>query len=97
MATFAVIENKMVTNVIVANSKEDAEQAVGHTCIEYTSDNPAGIGYLFDEVKNAFIAPQPFESWILNEETHKWEAPVPHPTDKKHCTWDEETLSWIKL
>lgn len=58
--------------------------------------NYAGIGYTFDEGRDAFIPPQPFESWVLNEDTCLWEAPVAYPTDGEMYMWDEATLSWIE-
>ena len=59
--------------------------------------NYAGIGYKYDATLDAFIPPQPFESWTLNEETAQWEAPTPYPDDGKHYSWDEETTSWIEI
>lgn len=59
--------------------------------------NYAGIGYTYDAARDAFIAPQPFASWVLNEETCRWEAPVAYPTDGGQYTWDEETLSWVAV
>jgi hypothetical protein len=58
--------------------------------------NYAGIGWSYDEERDAFIGPQPFPSWILNEETCDWEAPIPKPTDVElgSWIWDEPTLSW---
>jgi hypothetical protein len=58
--------------------------------------NYAGIGYYFDEARDAFIAPKPFESWVLNEETCRWEAPVAYPTDDKMYVWDEGTINWVE-
>jgi len=58
--------------------------------------NYAGIGYTFDSVRQAFIPPQPFASWILDEETCRWEAPVAYPTDGNSYTWDEATTSWLQ-
>lgn len=58
--------------------------------------NYAGVGYTFDEERDAFIPPQPFESWLLDEDTCLWEAPVAYPTDGEMYMWDEETLSWIE-
>ena len=58
--------------------------------------NYAGIGYSYDAARDAFIAPQPFPSWVLNEQTCQWEAPVPMPTDGKMYSWDEATLNWIE-
>ncbi len=56
--------------------------------------NYAGIGYSNDLTRDAFISPKPFASFILNEETCLWEAPVPYPTDGESYTWNEETISW---
>lgn len=55
----------------------------------------AGIGYKYDVALDAFVAPQPFPSWILNVETCVWEAPVPYPQDGKPYIWDEATQSWL--
>jgi hypothetical protein len=57
--------------------------------------NYAGLGYTYDPVRDAFYAPQPFESWTLNEDTCLWEAPVAYPEDENSYLWDEETLNWI--
>jgi hypothetical protein len=57
--------------------------------------NYAGIGYKYDSQQDAFIPPQPFASWTLNEETCLWNAPTPMPTEGGPFTWNEETLSWI--
>ncbi len=56
--------------------------------------NFAGIGYIYDEDKDAFIPPKPYASWILNEETCQWEAPVVKPDDDNLYDWNEETTSW---
>jgi|TARA_R110002167_G_scaffold210474_2_gene414666 hypothetical protein len=56
--------------------------------------NHAGAGYTYDEDRDAFIAPKPFNSWLLNEETCKWEAPVAMPDDGQRYSWNEETTSW---
>ena len=59
--------------------------------------NYAGIGFTYDEERDAFIPPQPYPSWLLNEETCLWESPVPYPDDGKDYEWDEETLSWVEI
>ena len=56
--------------------------------------NHAGIGYTYDETRDAFISPKPFNSWILNEESCIWESPVIHPQDENRYTWNESTLTW---
>lgn len=55
----------------------------------------AGIGYSYREDIDAFVPPQPYSSWTLNEETANWEPPVPKPNDGKTYMWDEESLSWV--
>ena len=56
--------------------------------------NYAGIGYAYDENRDAFIAPKPYPSWLLDEPTCTWEAPVPHPNDGRMYTWNEQTQAW---
>jgi hypothetical protein len=56
--------------------------------------NYAGIGYTYDADKDAFIPPQPYSSWTLNEDTCHWEPPVAYPDDGKQYDWNEETTSW---
>ncbi len=56
--------------------------------------NYAGIGFTYDEARDAFIPPKDFPSWTLNEDTCRWEAPVAYPDDGKHYKWKEETTSW---
>lgn len=59
--------------------------------------NYAGIGFTYDTERDAFISPQPFNSWTLNEDTCLWEAPTAMPNDGKTYTWDEESLSWKEI
>jgi len=59
--------------------------------------NYAGIGYIYDAIRDAFIPPKPFNSWILNEDTCLYQAPVSQPDDGKIYQWDEETLSWKEI
>jgi len=59
--------------------------------------NYAGIGYTYDEGRDAFIAPKPYNSWLLDETTAQWKAPVDYPTDDKMYSWDEDTTSWKEL
>ena len=56
--------------------------------------NHAGIGYTYDETRDAFIPPKPFNSWILNESTCNWEAPVAYPIDGKRYNWNEINKNW---
>ena len=59
--------------------------------------NHAGIGYKYDEDRDAFIPPKTYPSWTLNEDTCRWEAPVARPDDDKNYTWNEETTNWDLL
>lgn len=59
--------------------------------------NFAGIGYKYDIQRDAFIPPKPYNSWILNEDTCHWEAPVPYPDDGKIYQWDEDTTNWVEV
>ena len=56
--------------------------------------NYAGIGYTYDEDRDAFIPPKPYSSWILNEETCNWEAPVVYPDDGQFYNWNETNQTW---
>ncbi len=59
--------------------------------------NYAGIGYSYDAQRDAFIPPKPFNSWVLDEQTCLWNAPVPMPADGKAYEWDEVTTSWKEI
>lgn len=59
--------------------------------------NYAGIGYTYDEARDAFIPPKPFASWLLNEESCLWEAPAQHPADGGMYTWDEDAQNWVAI
>lgn len=59
--------------------------------------NYAGVGYTYDSVRDAFIPPKPYASWVLNEETCLWDAPTPYPTDGKTYNWDENTQQWAEI
>ena len=98
-------ENNIVLRVTVGDNNEPDEgyqwliDNLGGTWVKtsYNSTirkNFAGIGFTFDFQRDAFIPPKPFTSWILDEETCNWEAPVKYPTDGAKYTWDEETISW---
>ena len=57
--------------------------------------NYAGIGYFYDETKDAFIPPQLYPSWLLNENSYQWEAPIAIPTDDGLYSWDEANTLWV--
>lgn len=58
--------------------------------------NYAGIGFTYDAQRDAFIPPKPYASWILNEQTCRWDSPIPHPDDGKPYVWDENSVSWVE-
>jgi hypothetical protein len=59
--------------------------------------NYAGIGYTYDQTRDAFIPPKPYNSWVLNETSCLWDPPTPMPQDDKMYTWNEETTSWVEV
>ena len=59
--------------------------------------NYAGVGFTYDRVRDAFIPPQPYPSWVLNEDTCLWNAPVAYPDDGEEYQWNEDTLSWVAV
>lgn len=59
--------------------------------------NYAGIGYTYDSARDAFIPSKPYPSWVLDEDTCWWNAPVAYPTDDKFYEWNEDTLSWVEV
>ena len=99
--------NNVVTEVILGKDQEsentDWEQWYGEfrgqVCKRSRTDgfrkHYAGIGYTYDATRDAFIPPQSFPSWVLNEDTCLWNAPVAMPTDGQPYQWDEETTSWV--
>ncbi len=103
MSHFAEIDNNnIVQRVIVAEQDFINSGAVGDSFrwvqTSYNNNfrkNYAGKGYTYDKTRDAFISPQPYPSWLLDEDTCRWEAPTPMPDDGKMYDWDEDTTSWI--
>jgi hypothetical protein len=111
MAHWAQIdENSTVVRVTVGDNNDPAGdegyswliENLGGTWIktsynENIRKNFAGIGYIYDPIRDAFISPKPFNSWSLNEDTCKWEPPIPYPEDGLAYVWEEENLNWRAL
>lgn len=111
MAHYAFLDDdNIVTEVIVGTDETELIEGLapeiwygnfrGQICkrTSYNANirkNYAGIGFKYDEALDAFIAPKPFASWVLNEETAQWEAPTPKP--EGNYSWDEDTVSWIEV
>mgnify|MGYP003121073376 FL=1 len=96
MAKFVKVINNKVVDSIVAdqehiNSLPDKEF---YMINDGTKFNVAGIGYTYDALRDAFISPKAYPSWILNETTCQWEAPVALPDTENRYTWNEETKQW---
>ena len=102
MAHFAKVNlnTKLVEQVIVAE-QEFIDKLTGIWIqTSYNGNirkNYAGIGHTYDFARDAFYAPQPYPSWILNEDICRWEAPVACPTDGKLYKWNEEELDWEEI
>lgn len=102
-----VINNKVITD---SNGQEQEQLGIdfckslwGEGNYKQTSyngnfrKNYAAIGFTYDSVRDAFIEPQPYPSWILNEDTCKWEAPIPRPQAELPYVWSEEQQNWVLL
>jgi hypothetical protein len=104
-----VIEVQSVVNEVLHDSNGVEQENIGIDFLtkltgypiwkqtSYNSNfrkNHAGIGYTYDEDRDAFIAPKPYPSWTLNEDTCRWEAPVAKPDDGQRYIWNETIKNW---
>jgi hypothetical protein len=110
MANFAEInDNNIVLRVLVTNNDDPAGDEgyqwlldnLGGTWVKTSYNatirkNFAGIGFRFDAELDAFITPQPYDSWSLDSEA-QWQPPTPYPEDEKNYRWNEPTLSWVEI
>jgi len=103
MSHWAKLENNTVVEVLVGPNYGDEGEAffnaLGGTWVKTSYNgnirkNYAGIGYAYDPARDAFIAPKPFNSWLLDEDTCRWKAPIEYPTDGLMYEWDEELTDW---
>jgi hypothetical protein len=104
-------ENNIVLRVTVGDNNDPAGDEgyqwlidnLGGTWIKTSYNNNirknfAGIGFTYDAARDAFIPPKPFNSWVLNEDTCQWQAPIPYPTTEgKFYYWSEDDLSWREI
>lgn len=113
MAHYAFLdENNIVTEVIFGKDENELLDGLtpeewygnfkGKRCIRTSYNgnirkNYAGIGYIYDEQRDAFIPPKPFNSWTLNEDLCIWKSPVEYPSDGKLYLWNEEILNWEEV
>ena len=112
MGHFAKVRDGIVTQVIVAEPEffdtfvdtspgEWVQTSYNTHGGQHPENRPlrknyAGIGYTYDSVRDAFISPQPYVSWTLNEDTCLWESPIAMPNDGKMYNWDEAQQQWIE-
>lgn len=110
MAHFAKVEDGIVTQIIVAEEDVIDSGLFGEGWVQTSYNtiggqhpegrplrkNFAGIGFIYDEVRDAFIPPRTFPSWTLNEDSCLWEPPIPYPEDGALYAWDEENTSWVE-
>ena len=113
MAHYAFLnDNNIVTEVIVGIDETELIESLypeewygnfrGQVCKRTSYNgtirkNYAGIGFTYDEERDAFIPPKPYNKWILNEDTCLWEAPVPYPTDGKLYVWNDNKGEWEEV
>ena len=104
MSHFAKLNNNVVTEVIVSEQDFINSGAVGDSFLwvqtSYSGSfrkNYAAVGYTYDKTKDAFIAPKPYPSWTLVEDTCQWEAPTAMPDDGQSYSWDEDTTAWAAI
>ena len=104
--------NNFVTHVIVGRNEDEVVDGIsdwesyygqmcGQKCVRTSYNNRirkqyAGIGFTYDADADIFVAPQPFNSWSLDE-NHDWQPPTPMPTDGKKYAWDEDELAWVEV
>jgi hypothetical protein len=100
-----IVEQVIVAEQDFVNSLADKTSWIQTSYNTYGGQHPegrplrknyAGIGYSYDHVRDAFIPPKPYASWVLNEETCLWDAPISCPTDGKIYRWDENTQQWVE-
>ena len=103
------LENKVIRVLVGDNNDPAGDEGyqwlldnLGGTWIKTSYNgnirfNYAGKGMFYDEGRDAFIALQPYPSWILNEETCRWNSPLPYPSDEKMYLWNEELLQWKEI
>ena len=104
MAHYAKVSNSLVTQVIVAEA-EFFDTFVDSSPGEWLQTsysgsirkNYAGVGFTYDATRDAFIAPQPYPSWTLDETTCRWISPVAYPDDSKMYEWNEDTTNWTEI
>ena len=105
MSHFAEINNDNIVQRVIVSEQDFINSGVVGDSFRWVQTsynnnfrkNYAGKGYTYDKTRDAFYAPQPFPSWVLDEDTCRWDAPTPYPDDGKQYNWDEDTTSWKEI
>ena len=113
MSHFARVENGIVVQVIVAEQDFISTGALGDPANfiqtsynthanQHPQDRPlrgnyAGVGYTYDAQHDVFYPPKPYPSWLLDQDTWTWKAPIPYPTDDKRYSWNETNGTWDEV
>ena len=110
--TNQVISVEAITNAVITDNEGNEQEQLGidfltqlngggwYKQTSYNGNfrkNYAGVGFIYDSTRDAFIEPQPYPSWTLNEDTCRWEAPVAYPDDGKEYIWNEDTTNWVEV
>ena len=101
---WAKVKNQIVVDIIIAD-QEFMDNFIDNSAGKWIETkengsirkNYAGIGYTYDAIKDAFIPPQPYPSWTLDEDTCRWECPVTYPNDGKLYNWNETSKAWDEI
>jgi len=112
-ATHNVINVHVLNNAVITDGEGNEQEQLGvdfltqlhggegwYKQTSYNGNfrkNYAGIGYTYDKSRDAFMPPKPYSSWILNEDTCRWDAPIAMPNDDQRYIWNEETQAWTLL
>ena len=97
IAADSIDGTKIADDAINSGAVGDAFRWVQTSYNDNFRKNFAGVGDTYDSTKDAFYKPQPYPSWVLNESTCIWEAPVAKPDDGKMYNWDEATTNWVEI
>ena len=98
MSNFALIENGVVKNLVVADNIEWLQNNLDGNWIEMADDQSResrlGIGWSYNDEYGVFFPPKPYNSWVINPDTLDWTAPIIRPEDGQSYEWNEDTVSW---
>lgn len=99
MAIYALLKNSVVENIIEADTQRTVEIFFPDMDVVAMSDDTGhpNIGLRYNSVLNKFAQMQPYESWIFNDDSWSWQAPIEYPSDGKTYAWDEKSQAWTEI